>query len=63
MYFGSRLSDVVHGALTQQGQSTDGYDEAHRRARYQNIGSLLWTAAWLLHWRSSERVRLTFTQS
>jgi hypothetical protein len=61
MYFGSRLSDVVHAAFTQHGQSTAAYDEAHRKARYQNIGSLLWTAAWLLYWRSSERVRLTFT--
>jgi hypothetical protein len=61
MYFGSRLSEVVHATLTQHGQSTAAYDDAHLKARYQSIGSIGWTVAWLLYWRSSERVRLTFS--
>jgi|HubBroStandDraft_6_1064221.scaffolds.fasta_scaffold29418_4 hypothetical protein len=61
MYVGSRFTDAAHVYLTQHGQSTAGVDQAHRVARYQGIGSLMWAAAWLLYWRSSERVRLTFT--
>jgi len=57
MYFGSQLSDAIHAL----GRSTAEYDEAHRTARYRSIGSLLWDIAWLQYWRTSERVRLTFT--
>jgi hypothetical protein len=60
MYFGSRLSDALHAALTEPGR-LDAYDAAHRMARNQGISAIVWDAAWLQYWRTSERVRLTFT--
>jgi hypothetical protein len=60
MYFGSRLSDFVHTTFAQHGRSTAAYDAAQLKSRYRSIGSIGWTVARLLYWRSSERVRPTF---
>jgi hypothetical protein len=59
-YVVARIYDALHAYLVQQGRSTEEVDRVSLKARWENIGSALYGVAWLLYWRSSERVRLTF---
>jgi hypothetical protein len=60
LYFCELFSAAVHAYLSQHGKSTTGFDAAidgERRDKFRYIG---YAVIWLLYWRSSERVRLTF---
>jgi hypothetical protein len=61
LYFMGRFSDAVHAYLGQRGKSTTEFDGAIDSGRMDNFRMIGYGVIWLLYWRSSERVRLTFT--
>jgi hypothetical protein len=61
MYFIARFSDSVHAYLLQRGKSSTQFDAAIDGGRMDNFRLIAYAVIWSLYWRSSERVRLTFT--
>jgi hypothetical protein len=58
---GARFSDSVHAYLLQRGKSSTQFDAAIDSGRMDNFRLIAYAVIWSLYWRSSERVRLTFT--
>jgi hypothetical protein len=61
LYFQGRFSDAVHAYLLQRSKSTTAFDAAMDSGRVGNFRLIGYSVIWSLYWRSSERVRLTFT--
>jgi hypothetical protein len=63
VYFIGRFSDAVHTYLLQRGKPSTEFDAAMYSGRMNNFRLIGYAVIWSLYWRSSERVRLTFTPS
>lgn len=62
MFFASRSSHAIDAWLTAHGKATAGVDAAFSKGQIDNLRAIGYSLIWFMYWRSSERVRLTFTE-
>jgi hypothetical protein len=60
LYFTELFSEAVHVYLVQHGKPIAAFDAAVDSGRMEKFRVIGYCVIWLLYWRSSERVRLTF---